>query len=186
MDGDSFVHGNGTFVVSGGLPLPDIVRPNVQIEGGAVESTRASSRFGDVTIRNGTLRFRMTSTNAVIANATLTINGGELSIPEVLPNAGMHPAHLHTKCATPTALNSACSVRLSGAAAPSAGTLTSSRGSARTSTVVRSTSRHCARDQLRTCCGHRRRHHERARRADNQGHDADGVAVDVQCAACVP
>lgn len=99
MDGDSFVHGNGTIVVSGGLhSLPDIVRPNVEIEGGTVEvNSRELALLGDVTIRNGTLRFRMTSTNAVIANATLTIDGGELLFPEVLPNAGMHPAHLHTE-----------------------------------------------------------------------------------------
>merc|ERR1711924_335686 len=60
-------------------------------------NTRELMLLGDVAIHNGTFRFNMATTIAVVANASLTISGGELLFPEVLPNAGMHPSHLHTE-----------------------------------------------------------------------------------------
>jgi len=99
LDGESRLGGNGTVILSGGLhSLPDVIVPNVEIVGGTMEVRgRQLTMKGDVAIHNGTMRFTVTSTVAAIANGTLTIAEGELSFPEVLPNAAIHPAHLHTQ-----------------------------------------------------------------------------------------
>ena len=104
MDGDATVSGyggvNGTIESTSGGPhqTGDKLNTRLVVSGGILEvKTRYYELNDGLQVSGGTVRCSVSGSKIMISGSNLTMTGGEMRFVEVLPNAGIHPTHIHSE-----------------------------------------------------------------------------------------